>query len=208
MDGGAGTDLLYISNGNYAYFMDMASGATNQAGESFTGFEWVTCGGANDTIIGSGDSNRIWGNGGDDVLRGGGGFDILVGGAGNDVLQGGDGSDRLMGRIGEDIFQFLATTDSTTGGIDWIDGFDGAGVSGGDRINVQAIDANDLIAGNQGFTWRGTAPGGAGTAWAGTSGTDTLVYFNTDADAVAEMTIRILDGAVVASAYTSGDFVL
>ena len=65
-----------------------------------------------------------------------------------------------------------------------------------------------LIAGNQGFTWRGTAPGGAGTAWAGTSGTDTLVYFNTDADAVAEMTIRILDGAVVASAYTSGDFVL
>ena len=54
--------------------------------------------------------------------------------------------DVLMGRIGEDIFQFLATTDSTTGGIDWIDGFDGAGVSGGDRINVQAIDANDLIA--------------------------------------------------------------
>ena len=54
-------------------------------------------------------------------------------------------------------------------------------------VNGELSEA--LIAGNQGFTWRGTAPGGAGTAWAGTSGTDTLVYFNTDADAVAEIEV-------------------
>ena len=131
------------------------------------------------------------------------------GGAGDDVLHGGAGSDRLIGGVGADVFQFFATSESSSAtGVDWIDGFERAGIAGGDRINLAAVDANDLVAGDQAFVFHGTVAGGAGTMWLANSGTATMLYANTDADAAIELVIRVIDGAATAATYVAGDFVL
>ena len=148
---------------------------------------------------------------GNDTLYGGIDNDVLFGGGGNDVLFGGLGRDRLNGGAGEDVFKFVSIDDSiTTTGVDVIAGFSGAGAQPfavvEDGIDLAAIDANTLVAGNQAFSFNGTTAGGVGRIWVKNAGTDTLLYINVDGDASAEMVVRIQDGASVAADYWAGDF--
>lgn len=72
------------------------------------------------------------------------------------MLIGNGGLDTLIGGAGADSFTFLLTSDSTVGTArDIIKAFNGLE---GDRIDLTAIDANDLLGGDQAFIWRGTAP--------------------------------------------------
>lgn len=128
------------------------------------------------------------------------------------MLIGGGGADILSGGAGEDVFRFTNLVDSSTAAPDWIMGFDGAGNHAPavieDQIDLQALDANTLVAGNQAFSFNGTTAGGAGTVWMQNVGADTWLRINVDGDADPEMSVRITDGATLASAYTAGDFLL
>ena len=127
------------------------------------------------------------------------------------MLRGGAQADVLQGYLGDDVFAFVATADSTSGARDVIRGgggvaaFEGAGVAGGDRIDLSAIDANAGVAGNQAFVFGGT---GAGRVSVVSAGANSLVRGNTDNDAAFEFELVIEDGGVLASAYKALDFVL
>jgi serralysin len=106
-----------------------------------------------DTLTGSAGNDSLSGEGGSDRLSGGAGNDTLSGGTGNDTLSGGDGSDRLTGGTGADILNGGAGQDafvfaSVADGGDRIQDFRRAE---GDKIDLSAIDADPLTAGDQAF---------------------------------------------------------
>ena len=137
---------------------------------------------------------------------------MLCGGDGNDRLQGGAGGDILIGGKGADTFVFTALTDSSpTSGSDAIRGgdggraFEGIGSADGDRIDLSAIDANSVVAGNQAFVFGQTGIGGLSLVEKNGA---TLVRLNADGDLDYEMVIWIEDGNDSASHYTASDFIL
>lgn len=211
--GGSGTDTLDTTSFSGDYTVNLATGSTNWAGESFTGFENLVSGSGDDTLTGTAGANDIKAGAGDDTVRGEGGNDVITGGAGADFLVGGDGSD---------VFVYNDASESSGLAVDTIDGFDGAGIQllwpglpkpTEDRIDLSGIDANMFLFGDQSFSFRGVqsdASGlafGAGSLWVDDVGDHTFVKGTTDGSDI-DLTIDIADGAVGASDYWSGDFVL
>ena len=84
---------------------------------------------------------------------------------------------------------------------DWI--YD---MAAGDKIDLSLIDANSTVALDQAFAIDADASFSVGEIKIETSGADVLLSFNTDADADAEMTIRLKN--VVAADITAVDFIL
>jgi Ca2+-binding RTX toxin-like protein len=105
LDGGAGTDTLDTTSFTGNYTINMATGATNFAYESFVNFENLITSDGNDTITGTSGNNVIQSGAGDDNVDGGAGNDTLSGGAGADRLVGGSGADSLDGGSGVDIMR-------------------------------------------------------------------------------------------------------
>ncbi|WP_299908179.1 hypothetical protein [uncultured Paracoccus sp.] len=182
VNGMAGNDLLRGNGGN-----DMLYGGTG-----------------NDTLMGGNDQDRLIGDAGNDLLRGE---------SGNDRLIGGDGGDRLIGGAGADVFDFDFATDSDAGGVDVIaagDGapaFQGAGVSGGDVLDLSGIDANEYLGGDQAFQW--STSKAAGTAYLANVNGSTVLYAHTDNDGSIDFAVVIADGAgVSAQNYAGSDFIL
>jgi uncharacterized delta-60 repeat protein len=68
--------------------------------------DWISTGGANDTVNGADGDDIVFGGAGADLLNGGIDHDLLAGGAGNDTLNGGAGNDSLSGGAGSDTYQF------------------------------------------------------------------------------------------------------
>jgi 2',3'-cyclic-nucleotide 2'-phosphodiesterase (5'-nucleotidase family) len=142
VDGLAGNDRLDGGTGN-----DMLSGGD--------GNDTVTGGRGDDTLDGGAGNDQLNGNLGANSLIGGTGDDLLFGGDGADTLDGGAGVDRLAGGDDADIFVFRSVADSPAGGRrDVIRDYDDAE---GDVIDLSAIDANSILAGDQAFTFRGAA---------------------------------------------------
>ena len=100
-------------------------------------------------VTGGGGKDSISGGSGADTLAGGDGQDTINGGAGSDVISGGLGGDTLDGQGGDDRFTFnfaLPRSDSSpaeAGTIDTINNFEGAGVAGGDVIDLPSF--SDLL---------------------------------------------------------------
>ena len=151
----------------------------------------------NDTMDGAGGNDSLNGLAGQDSLRGFGGHDTLLGltgndtldgGAGNDLLVGGTGRDVLTGGAGADLFRFTLTSDSAVGiNRDQITAFNGVE---GDRIDLAAIDANSRLAGDQAFTFIGSA---SFTRLAGQLRfADGLLQADVNGDARADMEVSIL----------------
>ncbi len=113
------------------------------------------------------------------VLAGGAGNDRLDGRAGNDLLFGQAGKDTLIGGTGSDRFVFQLVTDSTVAAPDEINDFTvnpAATAAFIDRIDLSAIDARAGVAGNDAFTFIGSAAFTAeGQIRAVASGADTLI---------------------------------
>lgn len=162
-------------------------------------------GGGNDRLTGNQAANTLRGGGGADVLDGQGGADRLDGGAGADRLLGAGGTDVLVGGAGADVFRFRSTAESACRAGDRLAGFDGAGRTAGDRIDLAAIDADVTRAGNQAFVLDGKV---RGHLWLTEEGTASVLYGNTDGDRAPEFELTIHDGAVRAWAYTAHDFIL
>jgi len=88
---------------------------------------------------------------GADSTLGGNLADDLSGLAGDDTLLGGACSDTLDGGLGDDVLHFGNVAEANG---DVIADFSAAQ---GDLIDLRAIDANGVLAGNQAFAWIGVA---------------------------------------------------
>ena len=135
-------------------------------------------GAARDYLVGNDVANKLTGNGGNDVLDG------L---AGNDTMSGGAGADEFrVSEIGwnEKITDF---------------------VSGVDTIRLSEIDANTGVAGNQAFTFIGSAAfsNTAGQLRTYVQGADHYVAGDVNGDSLADFTINLAGATPVA-----GDFFL
>jgi Ca2+-binding RTX toxin-like protein len=125
----------------------------------------------NDFLFGQGGDDLLFGGTGDDIVRGGDGADLVSGGAGNDqlfgnagndtmsgssgrdVLNGGTGRDVMTGGSESDVFQFASVTESAVGVTrDVITDF----ARGSDTIDLELIDANASVSGNQDFFFVGS----------------------------------------------------
>ncbi|MBP7241446.1 M10 family metallopeptidase C-terminal domain-containing protein [Amaricoccus sp.] len=192
------------------------SGTGNELANRITGNSSANAlyglGGA-DRLDGGDGGDLLYGALGSDTLVGGLGDDLLMGGTGADVLRGGAGVDTLVGGVGDDVFDFDLATESRPGARDVLVeeigvavAFQGAGVAGGDRIDLAGIDADTTRGGNQAFHLGGGAAVGRLTA-VNVNG-DTIIRGNTDGDAAFEFELRIAGGGVLAADYRAFDFVL
>ena len=218
LDGGAGNDCMYGGAGNDTYIVDSVSDVvtelasegtdTVRSSVSYTlgaNVEHLTLtGSAAINATGNTLDNIITGNSAANTLNGRAGNDTLDGGAGNDVLIGGAGADTLTGGSGNDIFKYLSESESGTTASTWdvITDF----VPGQDQIDLSAIDADSLRAGNQAFTTLNigstntfTAPG---QLWYDTA--HGILYGNTNSDPSPEFAIQLVGTPHLAA----GDIIL
>lgn len=180
---GAGDVLLYESTPG-GVTVNLALG-TASGFTSIVGIENVRSNGGADVLTGDTNSNRLNGQGNNDTIDGGGGNDILTGGLGVDLLTGGTGNDTFLYLLSADSGTTAATRDTITD-------FEGAGIAGGDLIDVNAIDANTGAGGNQNFTFIGNAAFTAvGQLRFFQDGTNTFVEGNTTGATGAEFTIQV-----------------
>ncbi len=134
--GGAGNDTLDTSAFAGNYLVNLATGLTNFAGESFTQMEALVSGAGSDTLVGTAGANTLNGGGGSDTVDGGAGNDSLLGGDGNDTLNGGGGSDTANGGAGDDlVFAVIGTPETIIGGAG-IDTLDTTAFGGNYAVNL------------------------------------------------------------------------
>jgi len=190
--GGAGNDTYVTDGGDTLTEVANAGTDTVEASLSFTlanNFENLTLVG-NAAINGTGNAvaNTISGNDLANILKGLNGADILTGG------------------LGDDTFDYDASAESSGANIDRITDYFGAGVAGGDVIDLSTIDANTGTAGNQAFTYIGTAAfTAAGQLRMTQVGGDTIIQGNTNA---ATGTIEFQLTLTGTHTLIGGDFIL
>ncbi|HEX8525517.1 M10 family metallopeptidase C-terminal domain-containing protein [Allosphingosinicella sp.] len=219
MDGGTGVDWMVGGTGNDVYYVDNAGDvAVELAGEGFDslytsasyrltpGAEIEMLGTRNYLLTGALDiagnehNNIVVGSNGANLLEGLGGSDSLSGLDGADILDGGAGQDFLEGGAGADVFRFTSASHSAPGSGDTLVDF----VSGTDRIDLSAIDADSNTAGDQAFTFVGSATfsGKAGELRSEAVGNQVHVYADVNGDGLADMHI-----VVASPLLTAGDFI-
>jgi Ca2+-binding RTX toxin-like protein len=168
---------------------------------------------AADSIIGNEVANDLRGLGGHDSISGLEANDSISGGGGNDTLIGGVGGDVLFGdgaggAPGRDVFDYNALNESRTNAAnrDFIRDFRRADK---DLIDLQDIDANSTVLGNQAFTFIGAAAfsGVAGELRAVVSGAPNRFLVSADVNGDKRADIAILVQTDVA-AMADFDFVL
>ncbi|NTT87859.1 M10 family metallopeptidase C-terminal domain-containing protein [Tabrizicola fusiformis] len=148
VDGGAGYDVIRATANGTAISLT-----------SVTGIEEISAGGKTGvTLRGSDAADRMDYSGitltGITNISGGKGNDTMTGSAGGDVITGGAGRDVMTGGLGADSFIFVSAADSGTGTQgDRITDF----TTGSDVINLSALDADPLAAGDQAFAFIGSA---------------------------------------------------
>jgi len=172
--GGDGFDTAAYWSAKAGVVVNLATGGTGgeAAGDTYSSIE---------RVVGSQFNDRITGDASDNVLEGRLGDDTLVGGLGKDTLAGG---------AGNDLFLFNATGDSGNSAstrdviLDW---------NLGDLIGLSAIDADPGLAGDQAFSFIGSAA--FNDAVAGevrvVSGTTTLVEVKVGTGTTSTMQIEI-----------------
>ena len=232
LDGGSGNDSLIGGAGNDTYLVDslndviIESGATTASARAnataTSGIDtvkstvsWALGANLENLILagsaanGTGNdfANTLAGNAVNNNLTGGAGMDTLLGNNGNDTLTGGAGKDILTGGSGADIFKLPALSDSgiTSTSRDTIKDFKAIQ---GDKIDLSAIDANTVTAGNDAFST--FKAGGTFSSAFHNPGelyfdkNSHILYGNNDADTSADFSI-LLTGV---SSLGAGDFIL
>jgi Ca2+-binding RTX toxin-like protein len=195
LDGGANRDLVSYWDSavgvNVSLLTGVGTGGDAQ-GDTYVAIENVNGSQGADSLVGNNGVNLLNGYDGNDSIDGAGGHDLLDGGAGNDQLHGGSAMDQLTGGAGADAFIFVTTTESpsTAAGRDLITDFSHPQ---GDRIDLSLIDANTGVAGDQAFTYIGTAlfTGVAGQLHTWYDAGQTIVSGDTNGDQIADFAIAL-----------------
>jgi len=178
LEGGLGADVLLGGGGS-----DTVSLAGSAQGVIVDLFSQATFDGVNQDVLGSIENaigsrfnDQLWGDDGANRLQGGGGADVLI------------------GYGGPDTFVFTALSDSRVGGVDRVMDFT-PGM--GDLIDISAIDANGLLAGDQAFELVDAFSGARGQATLSYDGGAnlTLLRLDENGDGVADFQLEIV-GAV------------
>jgi Ca2+-binding RTX toxin-like protein len=140
-------------------------------------------------VYGGAAADALVGGQRNDSLIGGGGNDQLYGMGGNDWLEGGAGADQLRGGFGSDLFVYKSASDSTAAASDHIVDFEDQV----DLINLQAVDANTSLGGDQAFTFIGTDAFShtAGELRIEGSGSNWFVQGDVDGDGTADLVIQV-----------------
>lgn len=219
LNGGSGSDLMYGGYGNDIFYVDyegdwiveLLGEGTDHVYTTLINYmlsdhvENLTFNGVGDpdlNFIGSNVGNILNGKGGNDILDGLGGgdelygrsgHDVLHGGAGDDLLVGGAGIDVLCGGSGGDIFLFSDGDAGTGTSADVITDF----VGWADKIDIRGIDADSGLAGDQAFTWIGTAAftGTAGELRHYFDGSNTRIEGDYTGDGIADFEI-VIEGSL------------
>ncbi len=193
--GGAGADRLLGGNGT-----DTASYAGAKAGVvASLAQPTINTGDARDdtyssieNLVGTSYADRLTGDAGANLLDGGAGNDVLSGGTGNDRLVGGLGFDGLYGGAGSDRFVFTSARELGTS-ITATDTIFDFSQKDKDVIDFAAIDANVNKAGDQAFSFIGTAKFSktSGELRYETTKADTYVYGDIDGNGKADFVLHI-----------------
>ncbi|WP_158292346.1 calcium-binding protein [Paracraurococcus ruber] len=233
--GTSAADVMNLLDGNdSANGLDgndtMYGGAGDDTLNGDNGDDWVLGGTGNDVLSGGTFGNdTLLGEVGNDTLNGSYGSDYLDGGLGNDSIVGGlNAPDTMLGGAGNDTIRGEGIINGGTGAdrlqsdnavFVYDDGDTGVGVGNRDtivwfhsensKINVNAVDANTAIAGDQNFVFIGTSKAGAAFSAPGqillmaldtrgqeihggnTAISNYVVQLNTDADLQPEMEILL-----------------
>jgi Ca2+-binding RTX toxin-like protein len=201
LTGLGGNDTYVVGAGDTV--VEAVGGGTDQVQSWAVGVDLTKFANVENAALTGALALNLTGTAGANVLTGNAGANAIIGNGGGDIFTGLGGLDTMTGGAGADLFRFLAPADSAVGaGRDVIQGFNGAE---GDRIDLSAIDANDLLALDQGFTWRGTSAftGGRGELRYDVAGPDVIVKGTISGAAVA-FEIRVAGLGVLGA----GDFKL
>lgn len=198
LNGGAGWNVASYDGSSAGVAVDLAIGKGSGGDAEGDRLTQIT------DLIGSDFNDVLAGNAGSNWLYGGVGFDTLTGGGGDDVVEGGAWGDSLAGGAGADIFWYTAATESgpAASARDYIADF----TRGSDQINLSDIDANAVVAGNQAFSFLGSAAftGRAGQVHFYREGATLIVSGDLNGDRVADFAITVAG----ATTLTAADFVL
>jgi Ca2+-binding RTX toxin-like protein len=183
--GGPGVDTLSYASATSKVTVDLGVGTPQDTGGG--GVDVVA---GVENLVGSSYSDSLGGDSGSNLIDGGAGADTLDGGNGCDTLIGGAGADVLTGGLMADVFRFTSTGDSAGGAFDTIMDFSSAA---GDRIDLSAIDANTKLAGDQAFTFVGSAAFShtAGELRYTVDAAGLHIYGDVDGDGVADLHILL-----------------
>jgi hypothetical protein len=208
IDGGAGTfDQIGAEGLSGNIWVNLGTKAVTIAGHALAGSSAVVTSTANSATVKG--IEAFFSGSGNDILAGSGANETLLGGYGSNTLYGGGGADNLYGQGDSDTFVYLSTKDSgnTKATRDTIQGFTGAGMAGGDVIDLSAIDADSKAAGNQAFHLLGGDVSFHNIAgeirWVHELG-DTIVQGDVNGDGKADFAIAVV-GTVN---FVDGDFSL
>ena len=185
LDGGNGTDTANYWDAPGFVYVDLGSGAAD-------------LGAGHDTLA---NFENIGGSSWDDQLIGDAGVNAIGGSAGADTIVGQGGADVLTGGSGADIFMYNAVleADDDFPVLEQITDF----APGTDRIDLSHIDPDAATAGDQAFTFIGSAPFTTG-AEAQLRFAGGVLYGDIDNDTGAELAIALPNVAAIAA----GDLLL
>lgn len=211
IEGGRGDDMIW---GNEQPGIGIAPATSPDNIEGGAGNDTIeaigistVAGGSGDDVItaienGGGVSGLLMGGDGNDTITaidplsrsqtryqifGDGGSDNLTGGEFTDTIVGGAGSDTIHGRTGQDVYLYQEINDSTPSDPDII-----TKLSNNKTVDLSAIDANSIAAGNQAFTRVADLTGQAGQLRLRLdAGGDTFFEGDVDGDALADFVIRV-----------------
>jgi serralysin len=131
--GGKGADSIYGNAGNDTLYGGGSGVDPQDEADIMYGGKGA------DVLYGNGSGDTIYGGGNSfdptdesDLIFGGAGNDSLFGNGSNDSIYGGAGNDTMHGGAGNDGYYF----DFFSNGADVITSFEGAGISGGDRLFI------------------------------------------------------------------------
>ncbi|MDX2155774.1 MAG: calcium-binding protein [Hyphomicrobiaceae bacterium] len=194
LDGRVGADRMFGQAGNDTYLVDNVGDVVGEVAGN--GSDTVkstisyTLGAEVEKLLllGSASINGT-GNALDNVLVGNNGANRLDGAAGVDNLTGGLGSDTLTGGLGNDRFIYASAAESGPGSAarDRILDF-----TAGDRLFLNTIDANTLLANDQAFVLDTDGSFSAGEIRQTVFGANLLLEMNTNGTAAAEMSILLI----------------
>lgn len=188
VDGGSGSDTIFLNDKDSDFDVDLGDGTVmsglrlldhpivftndNLHLIKISGFEGVSLGGGDDSVVGTNSSERISlgsgddtaiAGGGNDYIDGGGSSDRISAGAGNDTVSGGSGNDHIYGGSGNDLLRGNDGKDYVSGGSgdDTISGGSGSDtlIGGSDDDLMYGSSGDDTISGGSG---NDTLYGGSG----------------------------------------------